>query len=156
EIGGVMVDGVAVERQKASVAYETEFRRSIDPGLVEQASANLFRTRLYPIWAARSRSIRIQYVTELTGGAYGTRGSRSLPVGWGGRADFLSFHIEITDAEVRPKIGSSPVAGLLFSETGHGFAAGAELRNPPNEIVVSVPPLPEHLAEIESRKLTQD
>ena len=40
EVNGVMVDGVAVEKQQARVIYEKEMRKGVDPGLVEQAAGN--------------------------------------------------------------------------------------------------------------------
>ncbi|HNX97351.1 MAG TPA: VIT domain-containing protein, partial [Candidatus Aminicenantes bacterium] len=35
DIQGRMVDGVAVDKEKARVAFETEVRRGVDPGLAE-------------------------------------------------------------------------------------------------------------------------
>src|SRR5829696_5787634 len=48
DVNGVMVDGVAVEKQKARVIYEQEIHKRVDPGLVEHVVGNAFRTRLYP------------------------------------------------------------------------------------------------------------
>ena len=83
EVNGVMVDGVAVEKQQARVIYEKEMHKGVDPGLVEQAAGNAFRTRLYPVPASGSRSIHIQYVTEVSATKDG-RGNLSLPMGWAG------------------------------------------------------------------------
>src|SRR5207237_4329661 len=49
DVNGYLVDGVPVEKQKARVTYEKEMRKRVDPGLVEQAVGNNFRTRVYPI-----------------------------------------------------------------------------------------------------------
>ena len=66
EIDGQMIDGVVVEREKARVAFETEQRRGADPGLVEAVRGNLYRTRVYPVPAQGSRSLRLRYVTPLS------------------------------------------------------------------------------------------
>jgi Ca-activated chloride channel family protein len=49
DLGGVLVDGVIVTKGRARVAFETETRRNVDPGLVEHVQGNLYRTRIYPL-----------------------------------------------------------------------------------------------------------
>lgn len=71
DINGAMVDGVAVEKEKARVAFEEEVRKGccrlfyfqhlfchlrctffflgVDPGIVEHISGNTFKTRVYPM-----------------------------------------------------------------------------------------------------------
>ena len=71
EIDGQMIDGVVVEQEKARVAFETEQRRGADPGLVEAVRGNLYRTRVYPVPARGSRSLRLRYVTPLSFGREG-------------------------------------------------------------------------------------
>ncbi len=66
EVDGQMIDGVVVEQEKARVAFETEQRRGADPGLVEAVRGNLYRTRVYPVPARGSRSLRLRYVTPLS------------------------------------------------------------------------------------------
>lgn len=65
DIDGTMVDGVVVEKEKARVAFETEQRRGADPGLVEAVRGNVYRTRVYPVAAMGTRTLRLSYVTPL-------------------------------------------------------------------------------------------
>lgn len=65
DIGGRMVDGVVVKKEKARVAFETETRRRVDPGLVEHVRGNLYKTRIYPLPADGDRTIRLTYFTPL-------------------------------------------------------------------------------------------
>ena len=65
DVGSVMVDGVAVEKEKARVAFESEVRRGIDPGLVEWVGGNCFRTRVFPILANGSRTVMVRYLGRL-------------------------------------------------------------------------------------------
>lgn len=65
DINGQMVDGVVVKKEKARVAFETEVRRGVDPGLVEQIAGNVFRTRVYPLTAGGVRKVRIRSVSAL-------------------------------------------------------------------------------------------
>jgi Ca-activated chloride channel homolog len=65
DIHGVLVDGVVVRKEKARVAFETETRRRVDPGLVEHIKGNLYRTRIYPLPAHGTRTIRLTYTTPL-------------------------------------------------------------------------------------------
>ena len=65
EINGAMVDGVVVPKEKARVAFETEQRRGVDPGLVEAVKGNVYRTRVYPVPANGTRRVRVDYVAPI-------------------------------------------------------------------------------------------
>ncbi len=65
DINGVLVDGVVVKKEKARVAFEAETRRRVDPGIVEHVKGNLYRTRIYPLPANGTRTIRLSYTTPL-------------------------------------------------------------------------------------------
>lgn len=45
DVDGKIVDGVVVEKKKARIAFETEMRKNIDPGLIEKVQGNNFKTR---------------------------------------------------------------------------------------------------------------
>ncbi|MBO7655543.1 MAG: hypothetical protein J6U40_11550, partial [Kiritimatiellae bacterium] len=75
DINGAMVDGVVVPKEKARVAFETEVRRGIDPGLVEHVKGNVYKTRIYPLPAGGTRSIKLAYTTKL---AVATNGDVAL------------------------------------------------------------------------------
>lgn len=65
DINGVLVDGVVVKKEKARVAFEAETRRRVDPGIVEHVKGNLYRTRIYPLPANGTRTVRLSYTTPL-------------------------------------------------------------------------------------------
>jgi tetratricopeptide (TPR) repeat protein len=94
DVNGSLVDGVPVEKDKARVTYEKETRKRIDPGLVEQAVGNNFRTRVYPIPANGKRTIKVQYVSEVAETNDGA--TYRLPLGWGEAVDSVSIAIEVS------------------------------------------------------------
>ncbi|MEW6713401.1 MAG: VIT domain-containing protein, partial [Candidatus Riflebacteria bacterium] len=65
DIGGDLVDGVAVEKQKAREVFEAEVRKGVDPGLVEKVKGNNFKTRVYPLNANGSRIVRVTFTDDL-------------------------------------------------------------------------------------------
>ena len=64
DVGGQLVESVTIEKEKARTVFETEVRKGVDPGIIEQVQGNNFRTRIYPIPANGSRTIRVQYVSQ--------------------------------------------------------------------------------------------
>lgn len=81
-----MVDGVPVPRQKARVAFEEEVRKQVDPGLVEWSGGNMFKTRVYPIPAGGTRTVRLCYSTVLPVDAAGAP-SLQLPMNFKEKLD---------------------------------------------------------------------
>jgi hypothetical protein len=67
-VNGVMVEGVVVDKQKTRQVFEAEVRKGVDPGLVEQVAGAAYRTRVFPIPAGGSRTVRVSYVSELESG----------------------------------------------------------------------------------------
>jgi len=65
EVNGVMVDGVAVEKNLARVAFDKIVRQGVDPGLVEKVAGNVFKTRIFPLPTQQSRRIQISYAAVL-------------------------------------------------------------------------------------------
>ena len=65
DVDGQLVDASLVEKQRARVVFEEEVRKGIDPGLLEQVSGNLFRTRIWPLPARGTRLARGTYVSSL-------------------------------------------------------------------------------------------
>ena len=150
EINGVMVDGVAVEKQQARVIYEKELHKRVDPGLVEHAAGNSFRTRLYPVPANGTRSIKVQYVTDAAATKDGL--AVSLPMGWGGNVDrWCTVRIDAPDATAQPAIVSAKGDALAFKQVEHGYVAEGELKDAPDEMVIALPGLAQRSVSIEKR-----
>ena len=105
EINGLMVEGVAVEKQQARVIYEKELHKRVDPGLVEQAAGNVFRTRLYPVPASGNRSIRVLFVTEVSTTKSGA--AIVLPLGWAGDVQSPSSRLMCPTRKIRRPLMST-------------------------------------------------
>lgn len=125
DVNGVMVDGVPVEREKARIAYETEVRRGVDPGIIEHVSGNNYRTRIYPIPANGTRTVKVVYVSEVAGD--GQKASYALPLAWGQAVDQMNVRVEV----VRPANGPTPKAGegLEFKQQEDRFIAEKSFAN---------------------------
>ncbi len=95
DVGGTLVDGVPVEKQAARIAFEKEVRKGVDPGLVEQTGGNQFRTRVYPIPAGGTRTVKIEYVSDLT--TSGNDIEHVVPLRWNQNILLATFHIEVAE-----------------------------------------------------------
>jgi hypothetical protein len=73
EVNGALREAVAVEKERARVAYETIKRQMIDPGIVEREAGNVYRTRVFPVPASGTKRLRIGYVETLRQEAGGFR-----------------------------------------------------------------------------------
>src|SRR5438105_4990861 len=102
DVNGQMVDGVAVEKLEARQIYEKEVHKGIDPGLMEHVSGNNFRTRIYPIPANGTRTVKVQYVTDLA--QDGGKVVYSLPLDWGQPVGECAIRVEAMRATEAPVI----------------------------------------------------
>lgn len=60
-----MVEAIAVDKDKARVAFETEVRRGGKAALVEVVKGNSFKTRIYPIPPNQITMIKVQYTADV-------------------------------------------------------------------------------------------
>ncbi len=65
DVNAEMLEGVVVAKEEARRILEAEVRKGVDPGLVEKVQGNLYRTRLYPLPALSTRTVRLTYTSEL-------------------------------------------------------------------------------------------
>ena len=65
EVNGELRPAVAVEKQKARIAYEATVRRGVDPGLVEKVAGNIFKMRVFPLLPSASKHIQFEVLTVL-------------------------------------------------------------------------------------------
>ena len=118
-IVGTMVDGVAVERQTGREVFEKIARRRVDPGLAEWLVGNSFKTRIFPVPARGSRTVRVKYLSELIGDRHAP--AYQLPLNYQQSVEAFSLRIEVGPAidaagyRSRPAKGLQvhPIAGLL-------------------------------------------
>ena len=153
DVNGRMTDGVVVEAQEARIAFETEVRRGVDPGLVEWVRGNNFRTRVFPIPARGRRTIALEYLTDLVMST--TDGRRDaiyeLPLRFPVPLDELALKIEIVRGESTPIVRSG-LANLTFSRWEDRYVAETTRRNvqPGDDLRVSLPDVPREETRIET------
>jgi tetratricopeptide (TPR) repeat protein len=130
DVGPDMIDGVIAGRDRAREAYQRRVVQRIDPGLAEVTWADRFSTRIFPIPARGSRTIRLVMTSPLDPVA-----GYVLPMRPAGAVGRLTLRIESDD-------GTPPAAvlpsGLSGSWTDGRLSAdqwnvriGGELRLPP-------------------------
>ena len=115
EVNGKMRDGVAVEKQRARIAYESVKRRMIDPGIVEREAGNIYRTKVYPVPAKGTKRLRISYNETLQATAQGL--AYSLPLDFSEALD--SFSCKLRGAAAGA-IRITSAAGLEFAADNAG------------------------------------
>ena len=121
DVGGEMVDGVPVEKTKARVTFETEVRKGVDPGLVEHVKGNSFRTRIYPIPANGTRTVKVQYQSDLIAAGAGV--AYTLPLNWDQQIAEGSIRIEVVQGPGEPKIEKAPVDRFVFEKQADRYVA---------------------------------
>ncbi|HUT32333.1 MAG TPA: VIT domain-containing protein [Planctomycetota bacterium] len=138
DIAGAMVDGVAVEKEKGRTVYEKIVRQGIDPGLVEWTKGNNFKTRVFPIPAKGSRTIRVDTVADLVDGPDGS--SYRLPLAFKEKLDEFALRIEVVKGAAEPKAAGGP-AGLQFSKFQDTYLAESKGKDVSldRDLVVALP-----------------
>jgi hypothetical protein len=142
DINGDLVEGVAVEKQKAREIFETEVRKGVDPGLVEKVKGNNFKTRVYPLNPRGYRTVQVTYLTEL---AIDDASARyRVPLQLSRATERFSLRVEVLSTDQQPKIKIEGLQPSDFSRMQSGWfsevaANGQEIKS---ELLVDVP-LPE-------------
>ncbi|MBB6254232.1 VIT domain-containing protein [Nitrospirillum iridis] len=65
DVNGALTDGVLVAKRAATLAYQKQVRRGVDPGLAEVTRDNAFRTHVFPIFPNRGRIVRVEFATPI-------------------------------------------------------------------------------------------
>jgi hypothetical protein len=128
DIDGVLVDGSVVEKEEARIAFEAEQRRGVDPGLVEWVRGNNFRTRVWPIPARGTRTVRIEYVSELVSEGAGDARVElyHLPMRYPTAIAEAELRVEVVkDGNAAPAVRQSPLASFAFESWQDRFVAAA-------------------------------
>ncbi len=154
DIKGVMVDGVAVTKQKARQTFEKEVRKGIDPGIVEWTRGNTFKTRVFPLPAKGTRTIMVSYVSDVIDHPRGAK--YLLPLNF--EATVKEFHltVEVVRSAVVPVVSEHDLAGFEFQGWNEGYRAETTVRNAvlPRSLSITLPPVSENTAIIEQRYKT--
>ena len=146
DIGGRMVDGVGVTKEKARVVLETEMRRRVDPGLVEHVRGNMFRTRIFPLPPRGERTVRIVTVAPLalSGGDAACHVPLPRVV-----IPTLALRVEVVKGAVKPQLGG--FGNLSLTEWNDRWVAESTLTSstPGDDLYIRLPKLPTLLTTVE-------
>jgi len=139
DIKGVLVDGVAVEKKKARVVFEKIVRQGIDPSLVEMVKGNVFKTRIYPILAKKSRMVSLRYLSELI--FRDKKAYFHLPLDLNEKVKDFSIKIEVIKPGVMPKIEKSSFENFQFLHWRESYLAEKKLKNIllDQELIIGLP-----------------
>ncbi len=148
DVNGRMVDGVIVAQDKARVVLETESRRRVDPGLVELVRGNAFRTRIFPLPANGTRTVKVVWTAPLT--VRGDEAALRLPLPRTAIPQ-LKLTVEISAPGVEPVLGG--FGDLRLTRWAHGQRAETTMQDvtPGDDLLVRLPNLPTVLTQIEER-----
>lgn len=149
DLDGALVDGVIVAKQEARRILEAEVRKGVDPGLVEHVQGNVYRTRIYPLPAGGTRTIRLVYVSDLA--CEGNSAAYHLPLAHAKDIERVSLRVEVTRGEVVPEI-SGGIGNLSLASLRSSFVAEAKLPRGTacDDLLVRLPDLPPHLRTVEA------
>lgn len=139
DVNGTLVDGVVVEKEKGRQVFEKEARKGVDPGLVEWTRGHHFKTRVFPIPARGTRTVRVRYLSDIVTDASGSR--FQLPLNFKEKLAAFHLRLEVVKAQAMPVIHSGAPAGLQFGKWRDSFVAETRRTNASltGELVVSLP-----------------
>jgi Ca-activated chloride channel family protein len=139
DIGGVLVDGVIVEKDRGRQVFEKIVRQGIDPGLVEWVKGNNFKTRVFPIPAQGTRTVMVRYLTDLL-----DRDEKNyyyLPLNFKGKVKSFSIRVQVVKSSVSPKVEQGGFANFNFSKWEDSFVAETTLKDADlsRDLVIAIP-----------------
>ena len=139
DINGRMVDGVAVEKHEARRVFEEVVRHGIDPGLVQWTQGNNFQTRVFPIPAHGSRTVRVSYVTELLGGKEAP--AYHLPLKFKDKIHEFALRMEVVKPAAPPKVAKGEMANFAFEKWRDSYVAETRQQDwsPIEDLVIALP-----------------
>lgn len=97
DIAGKMRPAVSVEKERARNAYESIKRKMVDPGIVEREANNVYKTRIFPLEAKKSKHVRIGFIQEL-----GKDGAYTLPLSW--QKPIARFELKLSGLHHDPEL----------------------------------------------------
>ncbi len=149
DIQGKMVDGVVVPKKEARRILEAEERKKVDPGIMEHVQGNVYRTRIYPIPAKGSRTIRVTYVSNLT--VDGNDAAYQLPLPHAKSVDEIRLRVEVVQAPVKPEIGGG-LGNMSLDRWEDRWVSEAKLAKdmPSEDLQIQLPDLPDHFTNVET------
>ena len=120
DINGKMIDGVIVSKAEGRRIFEKIVRQRTDPGLIEWARGNTFKTRVFPIPPQGRRIIKVVYVSQLNP----VNNTFTLPMNYKNPINNFKLDISVLDPGAKPlfKSGESEFQldqGIWHSSISH-------------------------------------
>jgi tetratricopeptide (TPR) repeat protein len=139
DVGGRLVDGVVVEKDKGRQVFEQEVRQGVDPGLVEWVGGNNFRTRVFPIPAKGARTVMVRYLSHLALEAGAA--SYHLPLRFPQAVENFSLRVEVVKPSAPPQIKAGSLSNFNFARWQDSFVAETSLSGQPlnHDLVIALP-----------------
>ncbi|MBU2950368.1 hypothetical protein KO493_06640 [Tamlana agarivorans] len=119
DVNGEMREGVVVEKEKATQAFEAVVRKNIDPGMVEVTKGNNFKARVYPIPAHGTKKALIAFNQELKNNDQNYIYQLPLNI----KYKLKSFHVKAEVVMNKPEVVKSaqPTINLNFTEAQNSY-----------------------------------
>lgn len=139
DVNGVLIDGVAIEKQKAREIFETEVRKGVDPGLVEKVKGNNFKTRVYPLNAGGFRTVQVTWLTDL---AIDDANARyRVPLQLSRATDRFFMRVEVLSSDEQPKLAIQGLQPSEFTRLQSGWFSELTVNKQDikSELIVDVP-----------------
>lgn len=121
DVNGEMREGVVVDKEKATQAFEAVTRRNIDPGIAEVTTGNNFRARVYPIPANGYKKAIIAFEQEINGDSKNYIYQMPLNV----KNKLNVFSVRVESVMNKPKILESdyPSINLEFRQAHNSYVS---------------------------------
>ena len=154
-IGGELVQGDIVEKERAREIYEEILRQRRDPGLLEWTGGNIFKARVFPIGAEKRIRIAYTQVLPREGDSYryryGLRSEmlRTTPL------ERLEIKVDVNSARALATVDSpSHPCRVRAAENGARVEFSAESYSPERdfELVVGLAPSEEAITVVPHRR----
>lgn len=152
DVNGEMREGVVVEKERATQAFEAVTRRRIDPGLVEVSKGNNFKARIYPIPAKGYKKAVLSFEQELTSADINNY-IYQLPLNLKSILEKFSVKVEVVMNKPAKIEGDHPNINLNFEKVRNSFISEYEddnilLENPLAFLI----PKPQEVKEVRTYK----
>ncbi|MCX7935118.1 MAG: VIT and VWA domain-containing protein, partial [Planctomycetota bacterium] len=127
DVNGVMVDGAVVAKDRGRQVFEKEVRKGIDPGLVEWAKGNAFKTRVFPIPGRGTRTVMVSYVADLVEDQESA--TYHLPLNFKDKIADFSLTVEVVTSGAEPVVSPGAVANFALAKWEQGYRGQVALQD---------------------------
>lgn len=127
DVNGEMREGVVVEKEQATQAFEAITRRQVDPGLVEVTKGNNFKARVYPIPAQGYKKVIVAFEQALKSDEQNYLYQLPLNI----KRKLTNFSVRVEVVKNRPEVvqGKHPSINLTFQKARNSYISEYEKKD---------------------------